>query len=42
MSQFIVVSLKEGLFQNANILYKVAFKENRSTVTKNVLRRNDQ
>jgi structural maintenance of chromosome 2 len=31
-SQFLIVSLKEGLFQNANVLFKVAFVENRSTV----------
>ncbi len=31
-SQFIVVSLKEGLFQNANVLYKVQFVDSRSTV----------
>jgi structural maintenance of chromosome 2 len=31
-SQFVIVSLKEGLFQNANVLYKVSFNENRSTV----------
>ena len=27
-----IVSLKEGLFQNANVLFKVSFNENRSTV----------
>ena len=26
------MSLKEGLFQNANVLFKVAFVENRSAV----------
>ena len=31
-SQFVIVSLKEGLFQNANVLFKVSFNENRSTV----------
>lgn len=31
-SQFIVVSLKEGLFQNANVLYKVQFVDNHSQV----------
>lgn len=31
-SQFIIVSLKEGLFQNANVLYKVQFADNRSQV----------
>ncbi len=39
MSQFLIVSLKEGLFQNANVLYQVIFKENRSTIKRNVLRR---
>lgn len=27
-----IVSLKEGLFQNANVLYKVQFLDNRSQV----------
>lgn len=31
-SQFIIVSLKEGLFQNANVLYQVRFLDNRSQV----------
>ncbi|CDW71413.1 structural maintenance of [Stylonychia lemnae] len=31
-SQFIIVSLKEGLFQNANVLFKVQFVDSRSTV----------
>ena len=31
-SQFLIVSLKEGLFQNANVLYKVQFLDNRSQV----------
>jgi structural maintenance of chromosome 2 len=31
-SQFIIVSLKEGMFSNANVIYKVVFKDNRSTV----------
>ncbi len=31
-SQFIIVSLKEGLFQNANVLFKVSFVDSRSTV----------
>lgn len=33
-SQFLIVSLKDGLFQNANVLYKVQFKENRSMVNR--------
>ena len=31
-SQFLIVSLKEGLFQNANVLFKVQFLDNRSQV----------
>lgn len=31
-SQFLIVSLKEGMFANANVVYKVVFKDNRSTV----------
>lgn len=31
-SQFLIVSLKEGLFQNANVLYQVQFLDNRSQV----------
>jgi len=38
-SQFLIVSLKEGLFSNANVLYKVLFKENGSTVQKFVMRK---
>ena len=33
-SQFIVVSLKEGMFNNANILFKTRFVEGVSTVTR--------
>ena len=33
-SQFIVVSLKEGMFNNANILFKTQFVEGVSTVTR--------
>jgi structural maintenance of chromosome 2 len=33
-SQFIVVSLKEGMFNNANVLFKTKFVEGRSTVTR--------
>ena len=36
-SQFIIVSLKEGLFQNANVLYKVQFADNRSQVKRYAL-----
>ena len=31
-SQFLIVSLKQGLFQNANVLFQVSFQENRSMV----------
>lgn len=31
-SQFLIVSLKQGLFQNANVLFQVQFVDNRSTV----------
>jgi len=31
-SQFLVISLKEGMFKNANVLYKVEFSEGRSIV----------
>lgn len=31
-SQFIVVSLKEGMFNNANVLFKAKFREGVSTV----------
>ncbi|OMJ23163.1 Structural maintenance of chromosomes protein 2 [Smittium culicis] len=34
-SQFIVVSLKEGMFNNANVLFKVKFKNGVSTVERN-------
>lgn len=33
-SQFIVVSLKEGMFTNANILFKTKFVDGVSTVTR--------
>lgn len=33
-SQFIVVSLKEGMFNNANVLYKTKFVDGVSTVTR--------
>ncbi|XP_065833920.1 structural maintenance of chromosomes protein 2-like [Oscarella lobularis] len=33
-SQFIVVSLKEGMFQNANVLFKTKFVDGVSTVTR--------
>jgi len=33
-SQFLVVSLKDGMFSNANVLFKVAFVDGSSTVTR--------
>ena len=33
-SQFIVVSLKDGMFNNANVLFKTKFVDNISTVTR--------
>jgi structural maintenance of chromosome 2 len=38
-SQFIVVSLKDGLFQNANVLYKVSFVDNHSQVKRFQMRK---
>jgi structural maintenance of chromosome 2 len=39
-SQFIVVSLKEGMFTNANVLYRTQFIEGRSTIERRALREN--
>lgn len=33
-SQFIVVSLKDGMFTNANVLFKTKFIDGKSTVTR--------
>jgi len=33
-SQFIIVSLKEGMFNNANVLYRTCFRDGTSTVTR--------
>ena len=38
-SQFLLISLKEGMFQNANVLYKVHFAEGESKVDRQVLRK---
>jgi len=35
-SQFIVVSLKEGMFNNANVIYRTKFVDGVSTVTKTI------
>ena len=37
-SQFVIVSLKEGLLQNVNVLIKVSFNEIRSTVKRSQVR----
>ena len=39
-SQFLIVSLKQGLFQNANVLFQVSFQENRSCVKRLQIRKN--
>jgi len=38
-SQFIVVSLKEGFFNNANVIFRTKFVEGVSVVTRTVNRR---
>ena len=35
-SQFIVVSLKEGMFNNANVIYRTKFVDGVSAVTRTV------
>jgi structural maintenance of chromosome 2 len=35
-SQFIVVSLKEGMFNNANVIFRTKFVDGVSTVTRTV------
>ncbi len=37
-SQFIVVSLKEGMFNNANVLFRTKFVDGVSTVTRSAVR----
>jgi len=37
-SQFIVVSLKEGLFTNANVLFRARFRDNTSIVERTAQR----
>ena len=39
-SQFIVVSLKEGMFTNANMLFRTQFIEGRSVIERHALRQN--
>lgn len=33
-SQFLIISLKEGMFSNANVLFKIEFYEGKSKVTR--------
>nr|XP_020452789.1 structural maintenance of chromosomes protein 2 [Monopterus albus] len=40
-SQFVVVSLKDGMFTNANILFKTKFVDGMSTVTRTALSQSD-
>lgn len=39
-SQFIVVSLKEGMFNNANVVFRTKFVDGISTVTRTMNRTN--
>ena len=41
-SQFIVVSLKEGMFNNANVIFRTKFIDGVSTVTRSVNERRGQ
>ncbi|KAM9818448.1 structural maintenance of chromosomes protein 2 isoform 1-T1 [Syngnathus typhle] len=40
-SQFVVVSLKDGMFTNANVLFKTKFVDGMSTVSRSVLSQSD-
>uniref|UniRef100_A0A8C5FYJ2 Structural maintenance of chromosomes protein 2 n=1 Tax=Gouania willdenowi TaxID=441366 RepID=A0A8C5FYJ2_GOUWI len=40
-SQFVVVSLKDGMFTNANVLFKTKFVDGMSTVTRTALSQSD-
>nr|XP_057941662.1 structural maintenance of chromosomes protein 2 [Doryrhamphus excisus] len=40
-SQFVVVSLKDGMFTNANVLFKTKFVDGMSTVTRSALNQSD-
>ena len=33
-SQFLIISLKEGMFRNANVLFKTEFHEGKSKITR--------
>lgn len=39
--QFVVVSLKDGMFTNANVLFKTKFVDGMSTVTRTTLSQSD-
>ena len=39
-SQFIIISLKEGMFNNANVLYKISFVDGNSKVDRNAIKAN--
>lgn len=39
--QFVVVSLKDGMFTNANVLYKTKFVDGMSAVTRTALSQSD-
>ena len=41
-SQFIVVSLKDGLFNNANVLFRTKFVDGMSTVSRTVQAQNQR
>jgi len=41
-SQFIIVSLKEGMFNNANVLFRTRFVDGTSTVARYAIRDGDQ
>lgn len=41
LPQFVVVSLKDGMFANANVLFKTKFVEGMSTVSRTALSQSD-
>jgi structural maintenance of chromosome 2 len=41
-SQFIVVSLKDGMFNNANVLFRTKFVDGMSTVSRTVQAQNQR
>ena len=41
-SQFVVVSLKDGMFNNANVLFKTRFVDGLSTVRRHTLGNGDE